>query len=363
MLAAWAALLRLRARSEQPPLWIRFAAFGIVVLDLGVATLRLNPTAPADLLRTWRPRLLVPLAREPEPLRLHVLVPTDEWRQAHAVQHPAGLTGAPVSALGQFEMLSPPIAARWGVDGSFSGEFTGQERRELLEVKQLLNYNLGSQLGRRILMIGGVSHVISVEPMPYPGLERIYSIETIYDTPIHLFRVAERLPRAYAVSGRVIAQPPATYALFGDYSFDPRASVILPRGPARPARDDFSSRVTLLWRRSASVGIEAELSHDGVVVLLEGWYPGWTASVDGTPAPVLRANALFRAVEVPAGQHRVEFQYRPSGVSWGTWLTLGTLVSIGSWAGLRSAGRHRRRGAVAAPAAPAKAGDPGGSDT
>ena len=39
--------------------------------------------------------------------------------------------------------------------------------------------------------------------------------------------------------------------------------------------------------------------------------PGWTARIDGEPAPILRANLLFRALQVPAGESLVVFAFEP----------------------------------------------------
>jgi uncharacterized membrane protein YfhO len=39
--------------------------------------------------------------------------------------------------------------------------------------------------------------------------------------------------------------------------------------------------------------------------------------VDGQAAPVWRANAIFRAVPVGEGDHRVEMRYRPPSAAWG----------------------------------------------
>ena len=64
----------------------------------------------------------------------------------------------------------------------------------------------------------------------------------------------------------------------------------------------------------------------GVAVLLDEKAPGWTAEVDGEPAPILLADGLFRAVPVPHGAREVVFRYRTPG------LRLGAVVSLLAWA-------------------------------
>lgn len=60
-----------------------------------------------------------------------------------------------------------------------------------------------------------------------------------------------------------------------------------------------------------AVTIAVDTPAPGVVVLHDLAYPGWTVSVDGRPAALLRANILFRGVEVPAGHHTVVFSFHP----------------------------------------------------
>ncbi|MBY6243548.1 YfhO family protein [Methylosinus sp. Sm6] len=54
----------------------------------------------------------------------------------------------------------------------------------------------------------------------------------------------------------------------------------------------------------------------GHVVLNDVYHPAWTATLDGAPAPVLRANVMFRAVAVPEGRHELRFAYRPFDELW-----------------------------------------------
>ena len=47
----------------------------------------------------------------------------------------------------------------------------------------------------------------------------------------------------------------------------------------------------------------------GILVLSEVAYPGWVATLDGSPAPIHVANGLLRAVPLPAGAHLVELRF------------------------------------------------------
>jgi hypothetical protein len=81
--------------------------------------------------------------------------------------------------------------------------------------------------------------------------------------------------------------------------------------PLRPGEDKPESKVRIVSYKRNSVTLEVESSAHGLLVLHDIYYPGWEASVDGERRPVVRANLLFRGVEVPAGKHRVEFEFRP----------------------------------------------------
>ncbi|NJO22175.1 MAG: YfhO family protein [Sphingomonadales bacterium] len=59
------------------------------------------------------------------------------------------------------------------------------------------------------------------------------------------------------------------------------------------------------------VEIEVSAPVDGFVVLNDVWHPWWQAEVDGKPAPIQRANVLFRAVHVAKGRHVVRFEFTP----------------------------------------------------
>jgi hypothetical protein len=70
-----------------------------------------------------------------------------------------------------------------------------------------------------------------------------------------------------------------------------------------------SARIALWQPARIEVDVDSDLG--GVLSLNETWYPGWIAEIDGRRVPILRADVLFRGIEVPAGRHRIVFRFAP----------------------------------------------------
>jgi hypothetical protein len=95
------------------------------------------------------------------------------------------------------------------------------------------------------------------------------------------------------------------------------------------------------------VEIEAEAAGRGLLVLTDSFYPGWRATVDRRPAPLVRANALFRGVPLPDGSHRVRMWFDSLAVKLGLGISafalLGNALGVASWLRALGTGRHRAR--------------------
>ena len=98
---------------------------------------------------------------------------------------------------------------------------------------------------------------------------------------------------------------------------------------------------------SARVVCEVDARTSGYLVLLDSYYPGWRAYLEGKEAEILRANYAFRAVRVPEGKHRVEFVYRPRSFYAGLSVTgVALLIGIAAlfWQPLRRTSLDREAG-------------------
>lgn len=91
---------------------------------------------------------------------------------------------------------------------------------------------------------------------------------------------------------------------------DKRFADILGEAASVPAQDSLS-RVTLTAYDANALAYEVQSSQGGVVVFSEIYYPGWQATVDGTPVEIARADYILRAIRVEPGRHKVEFRFDP----------------------------------------------------
>ena len=151
------------------------------------------------------------------------------------------------------------------------------------------------------------------------------------------------MPRAFLVDRTVVLEGNAARRTLRDARVNPRRTVVLDR-PLPPdeqptplaevsAADSVSDPAAMGVARvtryeDERVEIETEAPASRVLVLTDTDFPGWRALVDGRPAPIHRANFAFRAVAVPAGRHRVLFEYAPASVRNGAILSGVALLAV-----------------------------------
>jgi hypothetical protein len=131
------------------------------------------------------------------------------------------------------------------------------------------------------------------------------------------------LPRAFIVfEARTAGSRDEARQLISRGDFDPSATVVLEErvGGLQPG----DGRVEITAYKPTKVRMTASLEGKGVLVFTDLYFPGWKASVDGSEAPVLRANYAFRALVLKPGEHEIIFSYQ------GTYIRAGGAVSIAS---------------------------------
>jgi len=99
--------------------------------------------------------------------------------------------------------------------------------------------------------------------------------------------------------------------------------------PKNYVLDNYSS-VELLEKSSNYLKYKINNNNDGFVVFSEIFYPyGWISTIDGVETPHHRVNYILRGMEVPKGEHIIEFRFDPQVVKTSSKISLaGTSIFI-----------------------------------
>ena len=79
----------------------------------------------------------------------------------------------------------------------------------------------------------------------------------------------------------------------------------------KPVAADSAASIQLVTYEPNYLKYEVDSKNGGTVVFSEIYYPGWRSSIDGQEVSHGRANYIFRAMNVPAGKHVIEFSFDP----------------------------------------------------
>lgn len=191
------------------------------------------------------------------------------------------------------------------------------------------------------LLLTGDRFVIASAPI-LADADKIFPL-VYYDDNWYVYENPHPLPRTFVVH-QAMAVANNDEALLHLREIDPRQTVILetdtPLPILTPSGESKSQAVIKNYRPSA-VEIEANLDSNGFLVLLDTYYPGWEALVDGQPTPIKRANYFARAIYLEAGSHTINFVYRPWSFRVGAALSIMGLFIVAAAMGSIWRTRHR----------------------
>lgn len=300
-----------------------------------------------------------------------VLLVGDAWsidREFVAYKPPAGvLYGG--DALTRRMQEAPMPYRVWQPGGRYSGlgvyppswlmayripTLLGYHGNELRTFDELLGgkNDWSNQVNPGLWDLYGVRFLLLNQPQEIPGFRQVLGPEPtvlggegyIYEAdspPAYVRIMSGALKLAEAELAATAADPrfPVTeVALFPDTA----SLQIEPIGDTIPAPPTASASVAAWEPGRIAVALEGRDARTTYLVVAENWYPDWTATVDGQPVPVHRAQNAVLSVQLPPGAREVEFRYvsrhhaRFKGISLAA--SLATLLLI-----VVPAARERRR--------------------
>ena len=163
----------------------------------------------------------------------------------------------------------------------------------------------------------GAEYLVTPD-QPMKGLEPVARFPTR-----RLYRLPAHMPLARLATEAVVASSTeAAYELAGRTS---PLLAVLEEPLAGPIED---GSVQLEKQRDDRLELAVKAKGPALLVVAMTYYPGWEATVDGTPTRILRADYAFLAVPLPAGATSVVLAYRPATFRAGLALSALGLVAL-----------------------------------
>lgn len=264
--------------------------------------------------------------------RVFVAYPGENWAQADL--NSRGLRSAVAFQASLGEVVFPPHGLRFGLRHGFQPDFSGMGVAEMRAFDRFLETRFRGDI-RRYLDLGAIDAVISTDNTnPLKEAEPTARFNGIMSTATRVDRWG-RTSRA-GLARRVVPAASIDAAMneVASAGFRPSVDAVVQGGlPWKAPAELGGGRADIRVDRNDRVVIDVDSNGPGVLILRDSLRSGWTASVNGAPAPILRGDVLFRAVLVPPGRSVVTFSYTTPGLVAGALLCVVGLALL-LWKGV-----------------------------
>ncbi len=193
------------------------------------------------------------------------------------------------------------------------------------------------QLSPAMWNLFAIRYFVVKEPQQIPGFRQILGPVETHHGPGYLFEAEDPPEYARVIAGAIKVPEDAIVESVTDQRF-PIDRVLIYADTAGITPRDLGGQVPEPSARQAAVtewrpgrmrvAISGDATQDEYLLVSENWYPDWKATVDGTPAPVLRANNTLLSVVLPAGAREVVFEFDSKSYRRGRAISLISLVGV-----------------------------------
>lgn len=265
----------------------------LILIDLASAHWNSSPTAPPAF---WT---------DPPPSARLIKADPTFLRMYGEGTFPSGIPGyasKPTDFLVNRELLAWSTPLVWGLPSN-GGETPIIPRRRLW----FTDWHSPARLD-----LDGLTHLVVGRARPNLGpLEQAGSV--------YVFRNRTALPRVRLLGRPFYAESDLDAGRKLRVLGSDARSRILVEDPDRPLNADaeVAGSARIVREIPERVEIETDSTSASYLLIADTFDPGWTATVDGNPAPVRPAYIAFRAVFLKAGKHNVVFTYEPVGFKLG----------------------------------------------
>jgi hypothetical protein len=155
--------------------------------------------------------------------------------------------------------------------------------------------------------------------VPKPGIANPSGLDDLTAVPapdgaMALFEFTGALPRTkFFTNWQVITNGDAALKTLGDDAFDPSSTVIVSDPiPAPATTNSAPANAEIVSYNPRRIEVKVNAPAAGVLLLNDRFDKDWLATSGSQSLPILRCNFIMRGVQLPAGQHTVVFEFRPS---------------------------------------------------
>jgi hypothetical protein len=183
---------------------------------------------------------------------------------------------------------------------------------------------VGSGRVSPILSMLNVRYILFRSPLPSPLKADIAGDD------YWIFINRNALPRAFVPHHvQVVADPQERLEKLAQKDFDPSEVAYVEKPLELPETAIGSASIER--DLPTEVTLAADMQTPGLLVLADNWDSGWSVSINGSQATLLRVNHAVRGVVVPAGKSTIAFRFEPMNLRRGFWISGIATLSLTAW--------------------------------